>query len=189
MHKIIVLFILNIALLSCKTSSEQINQLEISKQYYQALNNSDGNLMKKVLTDSLILKEMDYDYVQIFSQKDYIEDWLKWDSVFSPTYKILEIKQDNDVVKATISKVDKRIHFLHEEPTIWSAVIRFDADKIRSIERKNVVFNEKTWERNKTDFLNWIQENHPELNEFIYDQTESGGERFLKAIALYKNKT
>ncbi len=49
-------------------------------------------------------------------------------------------------------------------------------------------FNEGTWERNKNELLSWIDENHSELNGFIYDQTESGGMKFLKAIELYKNK-
>lgn len=189
MHKTILLaLLLSIGLLSCNTSEKQIDKLELAKQYYQALNASDGNMMKLILTDSLVTTEMDDNYVQTFSRQAYIEDWLRWDSVFKPSYKILEIKQENDVVKATIAKVDKRILFLHEEPTVWNSVIRFNADKIISIERTNLVFNADIWERNRTAFLDWIHQNHPELNGFIYDQTNPGGLNYLRAMKLYKNR-
>ncbi|AXT59182.1 hypothetical protein D1816_02070 [Aquimarina sp. AD10] len=189
MRKIIILsFFLIIGFISCKTSENKVDKLEIAKRYYKALDNSDGTAMKILLTDSLMTKEMDYDYEQTFSQNEYINKWLKWDSVFDPTYKILEIKQENEVVVAKVSKIDKRIRFLHEGPTVWSAVIRFNVDKISSIERKNVTFNENTWGENRTKLLTWIEKNHPELNGFLYDQTKSGGIKYLKAIELFKNK-
>ena len=189
MNKIVVLlFLIAIGFISCKNSEKEIGKLEIAKQYYKALDNSDSAVMNILLTDSLLTKETDYDYEQTFSKKEYIKEWLKWDSVFNPTYKVLEIEQENETVKAKISKVDKRILLLHEEPTVWNEVIRFDSDKIISIERKNVIFNDKTWERNRTKLLSWIDENHPELNGFLNGQTESVGLQYLKAIELYVNK-
>jgi hypothetical protein len=44
----------------------------------------------------------------MYSQSDYLE-FLKWDSVFDPNYEILEIEQKEGIVKAKISKIDKRI--------------------------------------------------------------------------------
>lgn len=188
--KKIILFqlIVTLGFTSCINTKKEIDQLEIAKQYYIALDHSDGLLMKKLLRDSLHTVETDYNYKQTFSKKEYVEKWLKWDSVFDPTYKVLNIEKENEIVKATISKIDKRISLLHEEPTVWNAVIRFDADKIISIERSNVIFNDTLWERNRTKLLNWIDKNHAELNGFIYDQTETGGAKYLKAIELYKNK-
>ena len=183
---LLLLFVVGIS--SCKTAEKEFDKLEIAKQYYKALDNSDSAAMKILLTDSLITKETDYDYRQTFSKKEYTEGWLKWDSVFNPTYKILEIKQENDIVKAKISKMDKRINLLHEKPTVWSSIIRFDSDKILSIERTNVTFNDKTWEGNRTKLLNWIDENHPELNGFLNGQTQSVGMQYLKAIELYTKK-
>lgn len=191
MNKIIVLsLLLIIGFTSCKTSEKEkeIDKLEIVKQYYNALNDSDGVIMNALLIDSLITKEVDYDYKQTFSKKEYIENWLKWDAVFNPTYKILEIEEDKKTVKAKIFKTDIRILLLHEEPTVWNAVISFDADKIISIERSNVVFNDQIWERNRAKLINWIDNNHPELNGFLNGQTESMGLKYLKAIKLYNNK-
>lgn len=184
----ILLFILTFGFTSCENSEKEFDKLEIAKQYYKALDKSESAVMKVLLPDSLLTKEIDYDYEQTFSKNEYIEEWLKWDSIFNPTYKIIEIEQENEVVKAKISKVDKRIILLHEEPTVWNEIIRFNCGRISSIERKNVIFNDKIWERNRTKLLSWIDENHPELNGFLNGQTESVGMKYLKAIELYNNK-
>ncbi|MEP0264285.1 hypothetical protein [Dokdonia sp.] len=188
MNKIVILLlVLTIGFVSCKNSEKEIDKLEIAKHYYEVLDNSYDSEIAILLTDSILTKETEYDYEQTFSLKEYIE-WLKWDSVFDPTYEILHIEQENGIVKATISKADKRILFLHKQPIVTNQVLRFDRDKITSIETvKYLVFNDTTFVKNRTDFLSWIDEHHPELNGFIHDQTETGGLKYLKAIELYKN--
>ena len=187
MNKIIALFfLLIIGIISCKNSENEFDKLEIAKQYYEILDKSNASGIEALLTDSLLTSETEYDYVQSFSQKEYIE-WLKWDAVFEPTYKILEIGQENRTIRARISKTDKRITFLHEEPIVTDQVLRFEKDKITSIETtKYVIFNDSLFVANREKFLNWIDENHPELGGFIYDQTEAGGIKYLKAIELYE---
>ena len=140
------------------------------------------------MADSLAIRESEYDYVETFSKKGYVE-WLKWDSVFEPTYDILQIEQENKIIKAKISKIDDRISFLHEGPIVTNEVIRFNNNKIISVEKaKYVIFNEKIFLKNRERLLSWIDKNHPELNGFIHDQTEAGGIKYLKAIELYKNR-
>lgn len=184
MNKIIgLLLLINIGYISCKNSENEIDKLEIVKQYYAVLNNSDYSGMSSWFADSLVTKEGGYE--QVYSQSEYLE-FLKWDSVFDPTYEILKIEQEGEMVKATISKSDKRILFLLEELFITNQIIRFQNDKILSVETTYVNFDYPIWERNKNELLSWIDENHPELNGFIYDQTETGGLKYLKAIELYE---
>jgi hypothetical protein len=186
MNKTIVLFLLlTIGFVSCKNSEKEIARVEIAKQYFKVLDNSDYTKISDWFTDSLTTIEGEYK--QTYSKTDYLE-FLKWDSVFDPNYEILEIEQKNGIVKAKISKMDKRISFLHEKPFITNQTIKFQNEKIISVETEYLDFNEATWEKNKNGLLSWIDENHPELNGFIYDQTKSGGMKFLKAIELYKNK-
>jgi len=189
MNKIIVLSLfLTFGFISCRNSEKGIDKLEIAKKYYGFLNNSDDAGMITVLGDSIVIRESEDDYQENFSQKRYTE-WLKWDSVFDPTYKIIEIEQENEIVKAKISKTDKRIIFLQEEPMVWSEIIRFDNDKIKSVERiKYEVFNVMKFLKNRDELVSWIDENYPELNGFLNDQTEAGGMKYLKAIELYQNK-
>jgi len=87
------------------------------------------------------------------------------------------------------SKTDKRISFLHEQPIVTNQLIRFDQDKIVSIETTEyAVFNDSIFVKNRDSLLSWIDENHPELNGFIYNQTAPGGRQYLKAIELYTNQ-
>jgi hypothetical protein len=189
MHKTAILtLLLVIAFISCKRSDKEIDTVEIAKKYYDALDNSDASAMAVLLTDSLVTKETAYDYEQTFSRSEYLE-WVKWDSVFDPTYEILQIDQKDEYIKAKISKIDKRISFLHEEPIVTNQLIRFDQDKIVSVETTEyVVFNDTTFVKNRESLLSWIDENHPELNGFIYNQTAPGGRQYLKAIELYTNQ-
>lgn len=185
MYKSIILSLLAIGIFSCKNSEKKIDKIEIAKQYFKVLDKSDYAAMSVWFADSLTTIEGDYE--QTYSQSDYLK-FLKWDAVFDPTYEILEIAQKDETVKAKISKLDKRISFLHEKPFITNQTLNFQNEKIISVETDYETFDQKTWEKNKTALLTWIEKNHPELNGFIYDQTEAGGVKFLKAIELYKTK-
>lgn len=189
MNRIIIIsFLIIVGVISCKISEKEIDKLEIAKSYYKALDSSDDSKIALLLTDSLVTKETEYNYEQTFSLEEYI-DWLKWDAVFDPTYEILQIEQEDNIVKAQISKIDKRISFLHQKPIVTNQIIRFDNDKIFCIETTEyVIFNDSTFIKNRDGIVSWMDENHPELQGFIHDQTETGGLNYLKAIELYKNR-
>ena len=179
--------LLLILLTSCNFSNKEGNKLELAKTYYQVLDQSKISEISNLIGDSLVTKEIGYDYEQVFSKKQYI-DWLKWDSIFNPTYKILEIEEIDSIVKVKVSKSDQRILFLHKEPTVYYQTLHFEDSIITIIENNNVVFNDSIWVENRAIFLKWIDQNHPELNGFIFDQTEKGGLNYLKAIEYYKNR-
>lgn len=177
-----------IGMFSCNSPKKGIDTLAIAKKYYEVLDQSDISGIETLLTDSLLTKETEYNYTQTFSKKEYRE-WLQWDAVFEPTYEILEIEQGNGTVKATISKIDKRIAFLHKAPIVTEQVIRFNKDKIASVETiKYVIFNDSVFVKNRDVLLNWIDQNHPELKGFIHNQTKAGGMKYVKAIELYEEK-
>ena len=185
---IIFLSLLIIGMLSCKNPKKEISKLETAKNYYKVLDNSNIPVIATLISDSLLTKETEYNYEQTFSLQEYTQ-WLKWDSVFNPKYEILEIEQENGIVKAKISKIDKRIAFLHKKPIVTNQTIRFKNDRISSIETtKYIYFNDTIFVRNRDELVNWINKNHPELNGFIYDQTKKGAIKYLKAMELYKNK-
>ena len=112
MNKIIILaLLLNVGLISCKSPEKKINKLELAYKYYHVLNTSDYSEIKTWFADSLITKEGAY--AQSYSQSEYLE-FLKWDAVFDPNYKIIAIDKQEGTIKTKISKIDKRIVFLHE---------------------------------------------------------------------------
>lgn len=185
---IIILICFSTGFTACKNPKKEISNLDIAKQYYKVLDNSETSIISSLVSDSIVIIESEYNYVETLSNAGYFE-WLRWDSVFKPTYNVLQIEEENGMVKAKISKIDKRIFFLHEEPIVTDELIRFDNDKIISVEKnKYVVFNESKFLKNKDSLLTWIDKNHPDLNGFIYDQTKAGGIKYLKALALYKNR-
>lgn len=188
MHNIILLFLfLGIGFLSCKTSEKDLTHPEIAKTYYQFLDTSDATGMLSLLGDTIVIRENEDDYEERFTQKEYLE-WLKWDSVFEPSYNILEMEHQNGMVKAKISKIDKRIRFLHERPMVWNEIIQFEHNKIIRVERIAYdVFDVGTFVKNRDGLVNWIHKNHPELNGFIHDQTEAGAITYLRAIELFQN--
>ncbi len=183
---------MTIGLVSCKNSEKEKNKetskLEIAQQYYKALDQSDDSKMRTLLGDSIVIRENADNYEERFSQKGYTV-WLEWDSVFNPTYNILQIEQDGEIVKAKISKMDKRILFLHEEPMVWNEIVRFDNNKIVKVERiEYEVFDVEKFLKNRDGLVSWVDENHPELSGFLYPQTKSVGMKYLQAIELYRNR-
>ena len=183
---LVVLFLFGAV--SCKSPEQKTDKLKMATAYYQGLDNSDHVMVAALIADSLLTRESQYDYEQTFSKSEYVE-WIKWDSVFDPTYKILEIQLQGEVVKARISKIDQRLRFLHKNPMITIEVIRFDRGKISGVERTEYLnFNEEQFVKQREQLLTWIDQNHPELSGFIHDQTREGGLKYLKAIQLYDNR-
>ena len=185
MNRTIAALLISISIAGCNTPVKEGDQLKITDRYFDALNHSDHSKLKTWLADSIITIEGNYE--QTISRDDY-QELLKWDAVFSPTYQILKIELHGESVKAKVNKLDKRIEFLHEKPFITQQTIRFQNNQITNIKIEYVNFDEPLWSKNKKDLLDWIDSNHPELNGFIYDQTEIGGRQFLEAIELFKNK-
>ncbi len=181
---VLVLLLAVVLFISCKNSSAEIDKIEITKKYFETLNNPRYFEAADWFSDSLVTIEGVYK--QIYSKNEFLE-FLEWDAIFNPNYKILDIKLTNDVVVAKISKMDERISFLHEKPFLTHQIIEFQNEKIISVETKYLNFNEAVWQRNKTGLLTWIDKNNPNLNGFIHDLTEAGGIKFLRAIELYKN--
>ncbi|GAA4277318.1 hypothetical protein [Aquimarina mytili] len=186
----VLLLLLAIGIISCKNSEKEFDKLEIAEKYFVALDESNSSKMKELLTDSLITTIPKYDYEVRYSKNDYVGNWLKWDSVSEPTYKVLEMNLENGTVKAKVSKTDKRILFFMHKTFLSNYIVKFQNNKIASVEEEYLNFDEATWGKNRSELLNWTKENHPELNldHFINIQNESGGKKLLKAIELYKNK-
>lgn len=188
LYKVIFTLLIIVGLASCKNSKTTISKLEIAKTYYNILDNSNTSEITTLMSDSVVVRESEDNYEERFSKNGYAE-WLQWDSVFKPTYKILKIEQEGETVKTKISKIDKRLLFLHEEPIVWDEILHFQNNKINRIERiKYNVFNVNTFLRNREKLINWIDKNHPELNGFLDEQTKLVGQKYLKAIQLYSSE-
>lgn len=185
MKRICALFVLAIMVLfSCKSKVQESDKKQLIKAYYASLNNFELKEIPDYYFDSIRMIENDYLYL---ASKDSFYLKLQWDSVFRPKYQILEIEEiENDLI-VKVSKSDPRILFLNEEPNVYRERFTFKDELIFSSEIKGfIVFNWDLWDNNRSKLVNWIKENHPDLDGFLYDQTKQGGVNYLKAINLYK---
>ena len=181
----VLLLLLTIGIISCRNPEKESDKLEIAKEFNIAIDDSNPLKTTELITERFTT--IDDGFEQKYSGNEYAE-WVKWDSVFEPTYEIFKIERENGIVKAKISKTDKRISFLHHEPIVTDEIIQFEGNKIKGINRTSASFDVEKFVKNRDELVNWITENHPELNGFLNDQTKSGGLNYLKAIELYKNK-
>ncbi len=183
MKKYILSIVLSVlfGLIACNRSP---SPLETAKTYYNALDQSDFETLSPLLADSVVSKEIVYETV--FSKKGYLE-LQQWDSVFGPTYKILDIEEIDGKVKAKISKSCPRILFLNGEPVVTEETITFSNGKIDSVViDAYLMFNTKRWDSVRSKLVNYIDQNHEHLNGFIYDQTVKGALNYTEALNLYR---
>lgn len=171
--------------LSCQPKEKEVDKVQLVKDYVSALNTFDFEGIVSKFQDSVRLKEIVYE--SHFSREDYYH-LFQWDSIFQPKYEILEIEEAEDgTVKMQVSKAGPRILFLNKKPIITDEVVRFEGDKIQSVQITDyVVFDEVTWTNTRKDLLSWINANHPELNGFLHDQTKQGALNYMKALEYYQ---
>lgn len=185
MKKVVALFFCLVVAVSCMHHNKEIDKAQIAENYISALNNSDYTKVAEMFLDSIRFNEMDY--MRTFTKEGY-RDLIQWDSVFHPTYQILDRKEMGDEIHLKVSKTCDRIMFLQGEPFISREVIKFKEGSIYSIDIVDYVdFNDSLWIANREDLVSWIGEHHPELNGFIYDQTKKGAINYLKAMELYRS--
>lgn len=167
-------------------SSKETSHIATVKNYYSGFNNGDYKLIETQLSDSLTITEGDY--VMNFTPETF-ETHFKWDSVFVPQVKIINIEQQENDLLVTISASSKRFEFLRNNPLVTKHLVHFTNGKISRIDNVDFINTDwKLWTEQKKGLTQWIVNNHKELDGFMIDQTLQGGLNYLKAIDLYTNR-
>lgn len=177
---IIVLAI--ISLTACQSfTKENANERSVHL-YLHSLNQGNHQTIDQLISDSIKVSDQGY---LISKGKKQFHTIFKWDSVFSPSYRLLQIEASEDGVNTIIEKSCQRIRFLQDSASIYKTTFRFNRNRISEIETTgNIYFDTLRWTQNRDTLVNWIKSNHPELDGFIYDQTKEGAENYMKAIKL-----
>lgn len=167
-------------------SSKETSHIAMVKNYYSGFNNGDYKLIDTQLSDSLTITEGDY--VMNFTPETF-ETHFKWDSVFVPQVKIINVEQQENDLLVTISASSKRFEFLRNNPLVTKHLVHFTNGKIRRIDNVDFINTDwKLWTEQKEGLTQWIANNHKELDGFMIDQTLQGGLNYLKAIDLYTKR-
>jgi len=161
-------------------------KIETAEKYFNARNSADFDVIRNLISDSLTIIEGDYK--MDYSLGSFYEVF-KWDSVFQTTYEIIDIQQIDKKIKASIALSSIRNKFLKNERMTCKYILSFKDEKISIIESLDCEnANWEIWENQVNSLVNWIEENHPELNGFIYDMTMNGAKNYVRAINLFESK-
>lgn len=183
MNKYILVIILSILLVSCSSIAADKRHEVIVREYFKNLNNSNFSKISAFLHDSVITLEGEF---VISKNKPEVYTIFQWDSVFAPVYDIKNIHGVDQNIEVTLSKECDRIRFLHDSAIIYRSLFEFQGDQIITISTvENLVFDVQKWSSRRDTLVNWIDQNHPELSGFIYDQTIQGANDYLQAIELF----
>ncbi|MEP1489039.1 MAG: hypothetical protein ABJK28_11480 [Algibacter sp.] len=182
-HTFLILFILY-SITGC--NNQKLTHQETVTKYYKAFNSADFNEIKTVTSDSITI--IGGDYIMPFTHDSFYEQF-KWDSIFKPSYEIIELEEKDNQIIAFVASKSLRYEFLKNNPLTCKFKISFNSGKISKIEDLefiNVDWN--IWQKERDSLASWINNNHPEFDGFIHDLTMKGAINYLKAIELYKNE-
>ena len=169
--------------ISLACTRQKPSNTEIVTKYYKAKDALNFEAIKQYIGDSLTITEGDY--VMPYDRDGFYEVF-KWDSIFQPTYEVIEMEEHDNKVVALVSSTSIRFEFLKNNPLICKHNIFLNDGKIYRIENLDCSNADwKLWEKERDSLVKWISTNHPELDGFIYDMTMNGSLNYLKSIDLY----
>lgn len=178
--------ILLLLLFFTECDEQKLTHKEIITHYYNAKDAGNFAEIKAVVGDSITI--ISGDYVMPYNQDSFYENF-KWDSIFKPSYKIIDLEEEDNQIIASVSQSCIRNNFLKNNPLTCSYKISFGAGKISKIEELScdgVDWN--TWAKERDALVAWIKKNHPKLDGFINDMTIKGSMNYLKAIELFESR-
>jgi hypothetical protein len=183
-HKSIpVLLLLTLIVFAGCTDRTSLQTKQITA-YYDGFKNSDYEKIKQTLADSLVTTSGDY--IMAFSRESYHEKF-KWDSVFKPEYELVAIDKKGDHAIATVTVRSSKLTFLKNNPMTCNYRFHLESGTIFKIDELDCPDADwALWQKQVNSLVNWVAENHPEMDGFVNDLTMEGAINYVKAIALYQ---
>ncbi|SHJ68266.1 hypothetical protein SAMN04488007_1091 [Maribacter aquivivus] len=179
----LILFLI-VVLTSC--DNKKLSHKKTVNRYYKAFDSGDFNKLKRVIHDSITI--VSGDFITPFD-KDSFYEFYKWDSIFEPSYEVIDLTEENDNVIATISQKNIRNEFLKNNPLKLNVKVSFASGKITKLEELDYIgVNWQEWNQEKDSLVNWIKVNHPNLDGFVNDMTRKGAINYVRAIELYEGR-
>jgi hypothetical protein len=157
---------------------------ETVAHYIEARDTGNFTMLRTLINDSITITAGDY--VMPYDMASFYEVF-QWDSVLGTSYEIMELKEQNNKIRATVAMRSDRNAFLQNNPMTCWYTFSFISGKISGIEEMECPgFNGDAWAQKRDSLVEWIKQNHPERNGFIYNMTMQGAMDYTRAMELYK---
>ena len=184
--KILILAII-LTFTNCSLKKDNISVAErLIVGYIDGLNNSDFRGFDKLFSDSI--KFLEGDFI-LANSLDGMRTHFQWDSVFSPRYQIIDLSISDTLNVVTVSKLCKRIKFLHDTSTVYKINFNVNNGQIEKMYiSEYLVFDYKKWISRRDSLLSWIKQNHQYLDGFFYENGINGAVKYSKAIDLFETE-
>ncbi len=179
-NKLLILFLM-VFTMGC--NDHKLTHQEVITEYYDAFDSGDYNKIRALINDTITISSGDY--VTPYTHKGFYE-FFKWDSIFKSRYRIMELEEKDDQVLVTVAQDNVRNEFLKNSPLVFKVGVSFTSGKISKLEELEYIdVNWDIWTKERDSLVNWIKDNHPELDGFINDMSMNGSRNYLKAIEIY----
>ncbi len=184
MKNIFPLLLLLYFIMGC--NDQQLTHQETVAKYYNARDAANYTEIKTLIKDSITITAGDY--VMPYNHDSFYEQF-KWDSIFKPSYEVVELEERNNQIIAYVALTSVRNEFLKNNAMVCQYKISFNSGKISRIDEFECIGADwNSWQKERDSLVRWIKENHPELDGFIHDMTMNGAMDYLRAIELYTTK-
>lgn len=162
---------------------QKLTSEETVTEYYNARDTGDFKKLKTVVSDSITM--ISGDYVMPYTRESFYEQF-KWDSVFKPSYDIIELEEENNQVIVTVAQANIRNEFLKNNPLVYRVKISFVSGKISKLEDlEDVGTDWNVWLKKRDTLVGWVKKNYPEQDGFVNDMTMKGAMDYVNVIDLY----
>ncbi len=179
-NKLLILFLL---VLTMGCDDHKLTHQKKVIRYYDAFDSGDYNKIRTLINDTITVSSGDY--VTPYTHRSFYE-FFKWDSIFRSRYRIMELEERGDYVHVTVAQDNVRNEFLKNNPLVFKVEVSFTSGKISKLEElESIDVNWNIWSKERDSLVNWIKDNHPELDGFINDMSMNGSRNYLKAIEIY----
>ncbi len=179
--------IMAVCMLPLTMTAQDSSSKVIVERYFNAFNQSDYAVLRKVITDDFMMQEGDF---RICSSADEFYTVFQWDSIFKPQYTVKDIQIGDGKIIVDVSKLDIRVGFLHDDPMETLVEVKMENQRVKSLTVLSYShFDGEKWGGRLKNLTDWINQYHAQLNGFERDLTPEGARRFLKAIDLFTHRT
>lgn len=177
------LCVLSLLFLLAGCNLREPNHQKTVNDYYSAFDSGSYDDIRLLINDDITI--VAGDYATPYTHDSFYE-FFKWDSVFRPSYEILELQEKDSHVLVTVTQKNIRNEFLKNNPLTYRVKVSFISGKISKLEEvESIGVDWSIWAKERDSLVDYIANNHPELDGFVYDMTMGGAMDYLEAIDLY----